>query len=96
MGKSMTSAERKMKSPENKLLKMSEDEKLEFKAKEREISRKAMEVKCQKKRENMTPQEIHDFKEKEAGRIRALRNKKRTANEQTSKEKAKALLQIAS
>ena len=77
MGKPMTSAERKMKSRENKLLKMSEDEKLEFKAKESERSRKAMQVKCQKERESMTPQEIHDFKEKEAARIRALRNKKK-------------------
>ena len=77
MGKPMTSAERKMKSRENKLLKMSEDEKLEFKAKERERSQKAMQAKPQKERENMTPQEIHDFKEKEAARIRALRNKKK-------------------
>ena len=77
----MTYAERKRKSCENKLLKMLEDEKLEFKAKERERSRKAMQAKCQKERENMTPQEIHDFKEKEAARIRALRNKKRTASE---------------
>ena len=96
MGKPMTSAEGNRKSRENKLLKMSEDEKLEFKAKERERSGKAMQAKCQKERENMTPQEIHDFKEKEAARIRALRNKKRTANEHTNKEKAKALLQIAS
>ena len=44
----------------------------------------------------MTLQEIHDFKKKEVPRIRALRNKKRSANEQTNKEKAKALLQIAS
>ena len=81
MGKPMTYAERKRKSCENKLLKMLEDEKLEFKAKERERSRKAMQAKCQKERESMTPQEIHDFKEKEAARIRALRNKKRTAGE---------------
>ena len=81
MGKPMTYAERKRKSCENKLLKMLEDEKLEFKAKERERSRKAMQAKCQKERESMTPQEIHDFKEKEAARIRALRNKKRTASE---------------
>ena len=45
----MTSAERKMKSRENKLLKMSEDEKLEFKAKERERSRKAMQSNTRKK-----------------------------------------------
>ena len=77
----MTSAERKRKSCENKLLKMSEDEKLEFKAKESERSRKAVQTKRQKERENMTPQQIHDFKEKEAARIRALRNKKRTASE---------------
>ena len=77
----MTYAERKRKSCENKLLKMLEDEKLEFKAKERERSWKAMQVKCQKERESMTPQEIHDLKEKEAARIRALRNKKRTASE---------------
>ena len=77
----MTYAERKRKSCENKLLKMLEDEKLEFKAKERERSRKAMQAKRQKERESMTPQEIHDFKEKEAARIRALRNKKRTASE---------------
>ena len=96
MGKPMTSAERKRKSCENKSLKMSDDEKLEFKTKERERSQKAMQAKCQKERENMAPQEIHDFKEKEAARIRALRNKKRTVNEQTNKEKAKALLQIAS
>ena len=43
----------------------------------------------------MTPQQIHDFKEKEASRIIALRNKKRTAIEQTNKEKPKALLEIA-
>ena len=60
---------------------MSEDEKLEFKAKESERSRKAVQTKRQKERENMTPQQIHDFKEKEAARIRALRNKKRTASE---------------
>ena len=96
MGKPMTSAERKRKSCENKLLKMSENKKLEFTEKERERSRKAMQAKRWKEWENMTPQEIHDFKEKEAARIRALRNKKRTANEQTNKEKAKALLQIAS
>ena len=95
MGKPITSAERKRKSLENKLLKMSEDEKLEFKAKERERSRKAVQTKRQKVRENMTPQQIHDFKEKEASRIIALRNKKRTAIEQTNKEKPKALLEIA-
>ena len=77
MGKPITSAERKRKSHENKLLKMSEDEKLEFKAKESERSRKAVQTKRQKERENMTPQQIHDFKEKEPARIRALRNKKK-------------------
>ena len=77
MGKPITSAERKRKSHENKLLKMSEDEKLEFKAKESERSRKAVQTKRQKERENMTPQQIYDFKEKEAARIRALRNKKK-------------------
>ena len=77
MGKPITSAERKRKSHENKLLKMSEDEKLEFKAKESKRSRKAVQTKRQKERENMTPQQIHDFKEKEAARIRALRNKKK-------------------
>ena len=49
-----------------------------------------------KEKKNMTLQEIHDFKKKEVPRIRALRNKKRSANEQTNKEKAKALLQIVS
>ena len=44
----MKSAERKRRSCENKLLKMSEDEKLEFKAKERERSQKAMQAKPQK------------------------------------------------
>ena len=44
----MISAERKRKSHENTLLKMSEDERLEFKAKERERPRKAMQVKHQK------------------------------------------------
>ena len=34
----------------------------------------------------MAPQGIHDFKEKEAARARAFRNKKRTANEQTKKK----------
>ena len=48
MGKPITSAERKRKSHENKLLKMSEDEKLEFKAKESERSRKAVQTKRQK------------------------------------------------
>ena len=53
----------------------------------KERSQKAMQAKCQKERENMTPQEIHDFKEKEAARISALRNKKRAANEHTKKKK---------
>ena len=54
MGKPMTSAERKMKSRENKLLKMSEDEKLEFKAKERERSRKAMQTPERKRKHDIT------------------------------------------
>ena len=74
----MTSAERNRKSREKKFLKMSEDEKLEFKAKERERSKKTMQAKRLK------------------DRIKALRNKKRASTEQTSKEKAKALLQKAS
>ena len=48
MGKPMISAERKRKSHENTLLKMSEDERLEFKAKERERSQKAIQIKHQK------------------------------------------------
>ena len=50
----MTSAERKMKSRENKLLKMSEDEKLEFKANERERSRKAMQTPERKRKHDIT------------------------------------------
>ena len=96
MGKPMTSAKRKRKSRENKLLKMSEDEKLEFKAKERERSEKAVPAKRLKERENRTPQELHDCKQEEAARIKALRNMKRTSTEQTSKEKAKALHERAS
>ena len=68
---------------------MLEDEKLQFKAKERERSRKAMQAKCQKERKNMTPQEIHDFKEKEAARIRALRNKKELPVSRQTKKKRK-------
>ena len=36
-----------------------------------------MQAKRKKETENMTPQEIHDFKEKEAARVRAFRNKKK-------------------
>ena len=68
---------------------MSEDEKLEFKAKERERSQKTMQAKHQKERENMTPQEIHNFKEKEAARIRALRNKKELPMGKQTKKKQK-------
>ena len=92
----MTSAKRKRKSRENKLVKISEDEKLGFKAKERERSEKAMPAKRLKERENRTPQELHDCKQEEAARIKALRNTKRTSTQQRSKEKAKALHERAS
>ena len=38
----MTSAEKKRKSHENKLLQMSEDEKLELKAKEKDLEKQCM------------------------------------------------------
>ena len=50
MGKPMTSTEWKWKSLENKLLKMSEDEKLEFKQKKEKDLKKAMQAKTLKDR----------------------------------------------
>ena len=96
MGKPMTSAERKMKSRENKLLKMSEDEKLEFKAKERERSRKAMQSNTRKKEKTWHHRKFMISRKKKLPELEHSETKKRTANQQTNTEKAKALVQIAS
>ena len=49
-----------------------------------------------KQKLDMTPEELIDHQKKEATRIRALRNKKKAITEQSTKEKAKAMLHIIS
>ena len=65
---------------------MSEEEENDFKEKERERVIKAMQNKRKKDQEQVTPNELRDFKNSEAGRIKALKNKKK---EMISKQKEK-------
>ena len=58
----MSAAERKWKSWMNKLKTMSEEEEKDFKEKQRERVRKAMQNKWKKEQEQMTPTELRDFK----------------------------------
>ena len=75
---------------------MTEQEKLDFKKTERERVKKAMQQNRKKQKLNMTPEALIDHQKKEATRIRALRNKKKIITEQSTKEKAKAMLHIFS
>ena len=59
----------------NKLKTISEEEEKDFKEKERERVTKAIQNKRKKEQEQMTPNELRDFKNSEAARIKALRNK---------------------
>ena len=52
-----------------------QEEEKDFKEKERERVRKAIQNKRKKEQEQMTPNELRDFKNSEAARIKALRNK---------------------
>ena len=94
--KKITAAERKRKSRENLAKNMTEQEKLDFKKTERERVKKAMQQNRKKQKLNMTPEALIDHQKKEATRIRALRNKKKIITEQSTKEKAKAMLHIFS
>ena len=73
----MSTAEIKRKSRMNKLKTISEEEEKDFKEKERERVTKAIQNKRKKEQEQMTPNELRDFKNSEAARIKALRNKKK-------------------
>ena len=61
----------------NKLKTISEEEEKDFKEKERKRVTKAIQNKRKKEQEQMTPNELRDFKNSEAARIKALRNKKK-------------------
>ena len=68
----------------NKLKTMSKEEEKDLKEKERERVGKAMQNK--QEQEQMIPNELRDFKNSEAARIKALRNKMK---EMISKQKEK-------
>ena len=68
----MTAAERKRKSLENKFKKMTEKERVAFKKVEKERIRKDVQTHLSKKKENMTTEDLKDYKKKEAFRIKAL------------------------
>ena len=82
----------------NKLKTISEQEQKGFKEKERERVRKAMQNKRKKEQEQITPNELRDFKNSEAARIKALRNKKKELiseqKEQQHKETAIAMFKM--
>ena len=82
----MSAAERKWKSWMNKLKTMSEEEEKDFKEKQRERVRKAMQNKWKKEQEQMTPTELRDFKNSETARIKASRNKKDLISKQKEKQ----------
>ena len=72
----MTAAERKRKSRENKFKKMTEEEREAFKEAEKERIRKTVQSHRSKKEGTMTPEDLRDYKMKEASIIKVLRNKK--------------------
>lgn len=79
----------------NKLQAMSEEEKLEFREKERERVRKAMKSKRDKELNQMTSDEINDFRKSEASRIRSIRTKNKvTKNKTTDNTAAIAMLKM--
>ena len=71
----MTAAERKRKSRENKFKKMTEEREA-FKEAEKERIRKTVQSHRSKKEGTMTPEDLRDYKMKEASIIKVLRNKK--------------------
>ena len=87
----MTAAERK--SRENKFKEMTEEERVAFKEAEKERIRKAVQSHQSKKKDNMTPEHLKDYKKREASRIKAFRNKK-VSTENSNKEKAKVILKV--
>ena len=91
----MSAAERKRESRINKLKTMLEEEEKTFKEMERKRVRKAMKNRRAKYRELMTPNELKDFRNSEAARIKALRNRKkdliRKKKEKHNKEAAIAV-----
>ena len=68
----MTAAERKRKSLENKFKKMVEKERVSFKKAEKERIRIDVQIHRSKKKDNMTTEDLKDYKKKEAFRIKAL------------------------
>ena len=82
----------------NKLKTISEEEEKDFKEKERERVTKAIQNKRKKEQEQMTPNELRDFKNSEAARIKALRSKKkeliRKQKEKKHKETAITMLKM--
>ena len=82
----------------NKLKTMSEEEENDFKEKESKRVIKAMQKKRKKDQEQMTPNELRDFKNSGAGRTKALKNKKKEMisrqKEKQHKETAIAILKM--
>ena len=89
----MTAAERKRKSLENKFKKMVEKERVSFKKAEKERMRIDVQTHRSKKKDNMTTEDLKDYKKKEAFRIKALWNKK-VSTEHSNKEKAKTIFKV--
>ena len=75
-----------------------QEEQKDFKEKERERVRKAIQNKRKKEQEQMTPNELRDFKNSEPARIKALRNKQKELiskqKEKQHKETAIAMLKM--
>ena len=63
---------------------MTEQEKVDFKKTER-ASKKSYATNSKKQKLSMAPEELIDHQKKEATRIRALLNKKKTITEQSTK-----------
>ena len=87
--KIMTAAERKRKSRENKFKNRRNDVQRDWERK----TKKSCSNSSIKKKNSMTPEDLKDYKKKEAFRIKALRNMK-VSTEHSNKEKAKAILKV--
>ena len=72
---------------------MTEEERVAFKEAEKERTRKAVQTDRSKKKDSMTPENLQDYKKKEAFRIKALRDKK-ISTQHFKKEKAKVILKV--
>ena len=72
---------------------MTEEERVAFKEAEKERTRKAVQTDRSKKKDSMTPENLQDYKKKEAFRIKALRDKK-ISTQHSKKEKAKVILKV--